>query len=201
MLRERELGADELVDVVAARAPHCDPFGRDRRRLQRLADRERVLVAEPEPEPCVDELRIGGGHDRVVRGPSVVDPPGRRRCVEVADELRLGDRVPGRLDPHVRPPRLVERHADEVAGEHAVAQRRDSRRVLAANQLHDLGAGSGGVLVARVEARLDAPVLPVARGEEGAGRVEVLFGERHERGGTGDGGRGHRCIVGGAAAV
>jgi len=91
-----------------------------------LADRMHVLVPEPEAEPGVDQFRVGRGDHRIVRRPACGDPGRGGSAVEVAGELGLRGGMTGRLDPHVRPPDLVERHAEDVAGDLAVAEPHDS---------------------------------------------------------------------------
>src|SRR5574338_823287 len=196
MLTERELGACERRDVLPTRATDVDLRLRDRSPLQRLADRVHVLVPEPEPEPRVDELGVGGGHHGVVRRASFVDPPGRSHPVQVTDELGLGDRVPGRLDPDVRPPGLLERRAEEVPRESAVAEGRDSRGAVAAEERLDLVARRTGRLVAGVERRLGAPARRVARRKEHGRVVEVLLRERYEPCRADGDETGHASIVG-----
>ena len=71
-----------------------------------LPDAVGVLLSEREPEPGVDERRIGGGNDGVVPGASRLHPGPRHVCVQIADGLRLCHGVPGVLDPPVRAPDL-----------------------------------------------------------------------------------------------
>ena len=81
------------------------------------------------------------------------------------------------LDPHVRAPDLVERHADEVSGDLAVAERDDARRLLPGQKRGDLRAGGLRLLVARVERGLHATTGRVPGGQEHGRVVEVLLGE------------------------
>jgi hypothetical protein len=199
VLVERQLEADERVDVLAPRAPHDDPSGGRGRLVERLADRVHVLMPETEAEPCVHQLRVRGGDDRVVRRLAGRDPGRGRRAVEVADDLGRQDGVTGGLDPHVRPPDLVERHAEEVAGDLATAERNDSRRTLPGEERRDLGTGQVGVLVPRVEGRLDATAGGMPSREQDGGPVEMLLGERFEGRGSGRG-DGHASIVGAGRA-
>ena len=83
----------------------------------------------------------------------------------------------GRLDPHVRSPDLVERHADEVAGDVAGAERDDARRAVPGQKRGDLGPGGVRLLVARVERGLGTTTGRVPGGEQHGSAVEVLLGE------------------------
>ncbi len=66
VLAERHVQADEGLDVLALRTSYDDPLREGGRLVERLADRMHVLVPEAEAEPCVDQLGIGRGDDRVV---------------------------------------------------------------------------------------------------------------------------------------
>ena len=118
----------------------------------------------------------------------VVDPALRRRGVEVAQVLRLLDRVAGELDPDVRTPELVAlAHADQVADGASVAERDDARRAVEREQRLDLGPCRRRILVLGREQRLGSPVGALALGEQLAGRVQELVGKwsnleaRHRR--------------------
>ena len=136
-----------------------------------------MLVAEAEAEPGVDQLGIRGGDHRVVRRPALCDPGRGGSGIEIADELRRRDGVARGLDPHVRAPDLVERHADEVSGDLAVAERDDARRAVPGQKRGDLRAGGLRLLVARVERGLHTTTGRVPGGEEHGRAVEVLLGE------------------------
>ena len=92
-----EVERGECVDVLATRAADLDA-GRAAvlAGARGLADRVDVLVPEAEAEPRVDELRVGRGNHRVVGGEALGDPVLGGGGVEVADQLRLGDGMPGR---------------------------------------------------------------------------------------------------------
>ena len=151
-----------------------------------------MLVPEAEAEPGVDQLGIRRRNHRVVGRPTLRDPGRGGRAVEVADELRRRGRVAGRLDPHVRSPDLVERHADEVAGDVAGAEGDDAGRAVAGQKRGDLGAGGVRLLVARVERGLGTTPGRVPGGEQNCSVVEVLLGEGCEGRGAGHGEAGHR---------
>ena len=69
----------------------------------------RMLRAEREPEPGIDEPGVGRRHERVVAIAPSSDPFLGRDRVEIANELGLADRVACVFDPHVRAPDLVAR--------------------------------------------------------------------------------------------
>ena len=58
----------------------------------------------PYPRP---DVVVKFRYQRVVARAALVDPPLRRECVEIADELGLLHRAAGSLDPDVRSRRLV----------------------------------------------------------------------------------------------
>ena len=83
-----------------------------------------MLRSEREPEPGVDERPVDSRHERVVPGPTLLDPgPGSHR-VEVADELGLLHGMPGELDPDVcAPDRVVASDTQEIAYDLSAAVR------------------------------------------------------------------------------
>ena len=117
-----------------------------------------MLLAEPDPEPGVDERRVGRGDDRVVARRARVDPAGRRRAVQVADDLGLGDGVAGALDPDVRSPRRDRAGAEQVADDRAAAEGDGARRPILGGQRLDRDPRHGRILEARGQPRLDQPL-------------------------------------------
>ena len=141
-----------------------------------------MLVPKAEPEPCVDERGVGRRDHRVVRGAALHDPALRGRGVEVADQLGLADGMPGRRDPDVRAPALVERSAEEEAEDPVAGDRDDARGAVSGADALDLGPRTGRSLVGGVETGLDAPLRLVSRGEEPGRCLEVLVRELDDGG-------------------
>ena len=87
------------------------------REVQRLAGRRRgadrvdVLLPEAEPEPGVDEGRVGGRHDGVVARRALVDPARGREPVQVADDLGLRRLACPAPSTHMFGPHLASRGA------------------------------------------------------------------------------------------
>ncbi len=191
MRRQRDIEPRERVDVVTAREAERQA-GRslgDLMCVGHLTDRVDVLVAEPEPEPRVDERGVGRRHHRVVRGEALRDPALGRDGVEVAHELRLRDGMARGVDPDVRAPARVARPPIRNPATSPPGDGGDARGAVGADEdLLDLLAGRGCVLVARVEARLDEPLRPVPLREQPRGAVEMLARERDDsRGSVRDG--------------
>src|SRR4051812_23645297 len=117
MVREGQTDTTEHRYVVALRAADDHPVGWRHHLADRrwIADAVRVLDAETEPEPGVEERRIACWRDDRVPDDPGVHPAAGKVAVEVADDIGLGCGVARALDPHVRAPPLATRNADDVA--------------------------------------------------------------------------------------
>src|SRR5829696_1738172 len=113
--------------------------------------------------------------------PPFLEPACRRRRVQVANVLRLLDRVPRRLDPDVRAPAAVVLADAEQEADGASAPRPDDAG--GAVKRRDLGA----VVIAVAEQRLSLALAAMAPLEQHRCIVQMLFGEgvnleaRHRR--------------------
>ena len=155
MIGDERRELDQRLDVTGLGAPCAR---RPRPRVH-LLDPVCLLRAEAQPEPRAD-LVVEVRHQRVVARAALVDPSLRRERVEIADELRLGRRVAGRLDPDVRAPGLIVlSRPEEEPGHLPVAERDRARRVFLRPQRGDLRAGRVGVLEPLREQRLGGAVL------------------------------------------
>ena len=192
MLGEHDVEAGQRVDVVTSRATHDEAAGlAGRLRGRRLADRVHVLVAEAEPEPRVDERRVGRRDHGVVGGEPVVDPAGGGHGVEVTHQLRVDGRVAGGVDPHVRAPAFLPWPSEQEADDRAVGHGGDARAALPVKKLLDLAPRRIGVLVSDVQPGLDMPVGSMASREQRCGTVEMVVGERDDGHGGGRDGVDH----------
>ena len=108
-----------------------------------------------------------------------VDPLLRCDGVEVADDLRLVDGVPGRLDPDVRSPgRVVLARPEEEADLLSVTNGDGARRVLLRPQQCHFVTGRLGGLEPSGEQRLGAAMGAMPRREQRSCSVEVILRER-----------------------
>ena len=102
MSREEGTERHECVDVVLGRLAYAGgPLP-----LRHFHQPVGVLPTEAQPEPGVNEGRIGGGHEGVLLLEALFEPAGRGVSPYVAQQLGVAHRVPRRLDPDVRPPVL-----------------------------------------------------------------------------------------------
>src|SRR5262249_25626983 len=102
---KREIDADETFDLGWIRLVDREAVGHIDLDLRRhLAKAVCLLLTEAEPEPGVDELRVGRGNQDIVSPSAGFNPARSRRAVEVAHELGLARSMAGDLDPDVRPP-------------------------------------------------------------------------------------------------
>jgi hypothetical protein len=168
-------GSSRIVEVVQLRLARP---GRERGVLRQLTDAERVLLAEPEAEPGVHELRIRRRGNDIVSAPAGLDPARRRPGVDIAHVLGVLGGVAGGLHPDVRSPEVVAlAHPDDVGDDAAVPGRHRARRVVGAPQTFHFGPGLGWILVPPREQRFRLAVAAMARREELTGGVEVLVRE------------------------
>src|SRR3954462_431738 len=195
MLGQRSVHFDQLLDLVLARRTDLIAV-RDVRlgRRRYLLDAVRLLLAEAQAPPRLEQRRVVRRRDDGVSRPVLLDPAGGSEGVEVAHVLGLLDRVAGAFDEHVRAPGGVfARGADEVAGEAAFAEGDRAGGGFSAPPALDLPGGAsdaphalelrerlGGLLEARREQRLDAPLACVARRQK-VGRVaKMVVAERRD---------------------
>src|SRR5207244_2958923 len=129
----------------------------------------------PQPEPGVEELRVGRRHEDVVRRQALLEPAGRGLAPDVPQPLRIGRRVPGRVDPDVGPPPVF----GPCSAEHVRAVREGSGRSLR-EQCSDLCAVVG--VSGQLREHLPVPLVPLGQ-QLGCG-VDVLVckgDDRHGR--------------------
>jgi hypothetical protein len=95
-----DVGLGRFADLAAVGYSHLNSLGH-------LAVAVRLLLAEADAEPGIDERRLRW-KERVMPRVPLLDPAGGRVAVEVARVLRLLDRVAGELTqtlgPHTRKP-------------------------------------------------------------------------------------------------
>jgi hypothetical protein len=144
-----------------------------------LPDPVSLLLAEAEPEPGVDERRVGCGNEHVVTGASLLDPQCGGEGVEVANLLGLLLHCKtGELDPHVLAPDLRSAWSpDQVADQAAAAKRCGPGGAVRTPVALQLLASLRGCFVTLREERLHAPIACMARRQEPCRVVEVLVGE------------------------
>jgi hypothetical protein len=100
MDRQRKVDLEQRFDVVFARLAYLDAVReRSTGRHRHLPDSQRLLVAEPEPEPRIDQLDVVRRHYRAVATPSSFDPLRGSCGIEVAHDLGFFDRMAGSFDP------------------------------------------------------------------------------------------------------
>ena len=152
--------------------------------LRHLLDSLRVLGAEREPKPRIDERWIVRRHERVVLPEAPVDPGLRSRLVEISHRLRLADRVAGEPDPDVPlAPGLSAWRADQVAGRLTVGRREPAGGVVCPPLVLDVSPEIRDV----GQERFRLSVRAMALGQQGGGGIEVLVREglnvqlRHSR--------------------
>ncbi len=166
-----EADLEESLDLALLRGTdlesvgHCDlDIGRN------LLDAGRMLNAETDSEPGVDE-RLVSRYEDVVPRASLLDPVLGCGRVQVARVLGLLDRVPCDLDPDVRSPGVVARRAQQVSDDAAVPESDSSGGAVAGPEGLDLGAKVG--LLA--QQRLQRAVSPMAGFQKPGGIAEVAF--------------------------
>jgi hypothetical protein len=148
---------------------------------RRLPDGVDVLLPELEPEPGVDERRVGRGDEDMVVRQACLDPRRGRDRVQLPGHLRLAGRVARRLDPDVRAPGGVPRASDHVADDGAVALRDPGAGALGRQGRPDLPPGDLGRLVGGIEGGLGQSVPAVSIGEERGGGPQVARFEGPDR--------------------
>ena len=125
------------------------------------------------------DLVVERRHDGVVARAALVDPALRRECVEIANDLGLGGRVPGRLDPDVRAPGLIVlARPEEKPDQLAVAERDGARRVFLRPQRGDLCASRAGILEPLREQRLGRAVRTMPGRQQHSRGVELILCKR-----------------------
>ena len=155
-----------------------DPVRKDELPRRDLLQPVRVLLAEADPEPRVDERGVTGGNERVMARAPVLHPALGRSRVQVAEILRLLDCVAGELDPDVlAPDPRLQRSADQVADYAPIPDGGRAGCLLRAPRLFDLGPRRHRALEARRKRRLGLALARVAGGEEPAGVVQMPVGK------------------------
>src|SRR5881275_621831 len=100
MVGEREIDVDQLFDLAGAGGANRESVRkRDLRQVLQLPHAVRVLLAETEAGPGIEELAVPGGNENRVAITTFVHPPPGHDAVEVAYVLRVLRGVPGRFDP------------------------------------------------------------------------------------------------------
>jgi hypothetical protein len=176
--REGEIDVDQRLDVGLVRFTDLKSLGNENRRLRgNLAGSVRLLLAEAEAKPSIDELGVRGRHECVLARPALVDPTTGCRGVEIAYVLGALDCVARELDPDVLPPGLlVARGTDEKSDDGAVAAGDHTRCILAVEDRSDLGPEVDGV----GQQRLGLAVSPVSLRKQVGRGVQMLRREGRE---------------------
>ena len=153
---------------------------------RRLANGVEVLLAEVEAEPRVDEGHVRRRDEDVVVRPPRGDPLRRGDGVQLAHDLGLGGRMPGRIDPDVlrAPQRVRLRAAHDVAHGGAVPVGDPRGRAPGFERRRDLATGGLGRFERRIHRRLGEPVPAMAIGQELGRSLEVRRCERPDRRGV-----------------
>ncbi len=112
-----EVELREYRDVRAHGTPYDEIRRRRERSVRHGADGVRMLRAERQPEPGVDQRGVVG-HQDVVRDAAVVDPLRSGSAVQVANVFCLTYGVTRGLDPDVRAPdRGLLRGGQQITGD------------------------------------------------------------------------------------
>ena len=180
------LGSTMSTAIKASMSPSrglrtSSPSGvRARGGVDDFADTVRLLLAEAEPEPGVDEHLISSWYEDIVAPSFVLDPRRGSSGVQVADDLRIFGRHSSGVHPDILPPDgFVARCRDEVPDESSAAQRRRAGRILSRPCRGDLLACRSRCLEAGREQRLCPTMLSVAGGEQAGCILHVLGRERN----------------------
>lgn len=156
---------DERLDVVLGRLAYLGrplPLGH-------LHHPVRMLRAEAQPKPRIDEGRVGRGHEHehVVLFKALFEPACGGLRPDVPQQLRLPRRMPGGVEPDVRAPVL-----GAGAAEHVRALGVGARRAVC-----EQGRDLRGVVDARGKLRNRASMALVPLREQGRGGLDVLLRE------------------------
>lgn len=179
MRRQCDIDREQCLDVLLTRLADLESVGHTDMDLGRnLPEPMRLLLAEAEPKPRVDELCVGRRHERVVAPPLLLEPPRGRRGVQIADVLRLRDRVSGRLDPDVLSPYFgVTWRPDQVPDKPAAAEGCRTARALPTPRRHELVPRRSRLLETLGQERLGLALARMPGGKQPASVVQVLVQE------------------------